>query len=185
MTANVQCSCRSRLVNRGGFAGQGADRKTEMDSFVLARTLHVLALIHWIGGVWLLALVILPGLQAKVPRAQRLPVFEMIEGGFGRQARISTIVTGLTGLWMTYKLDAWHRFVDASYWWMHLMVVVWVLFTFVLYIAEPLVLHRWFHARAIADPETAFRLLQRVHYVLLVLSTIAAAGALIGIHGGL
>lgn len=155
-----------------------------MDGFVIARTLHVLALMHWLGGVWLMALVIVPGLQSKVPSAQRLPIFEMIEGRFGKQARVSVVVSGVTGLWMTYELDAWSRFADLSYWWMHLMVVVWVLFTAMLYVAEPVVLHRWFHARAVADPDTAFRLLQRAHYVLLVLSTIAAAGALIGVHGG-
>jgi uncharacterized membrane protein len=74
-----------------------------MDGFVIARTLHVLALMHWLGGVWLMALVIVPGLQSKVPSAQRLPIFEMIEGRFGRQARVSVVVSGVTGLWMTYE----------------------------------------------------------------------------------
>lgn len=154
-----------------------------MDSFVIARALHVLALVHWIGGVWLVTWVILPGLRRKVPAVQRLAMFEMIEGRFGKQARVSTVVAGASGLWMTYVLDGWDRFADPAYWWMHLMVLVWAIFTIVLYVAEPLVLHRWFHARAIADPEAAFLLVERAHQLLFALSAIAVAGAVLGSHG--
>jgi hypothetical protein len=33
-------------------------------------------------------------------------------------------------------------------WWMHAMIAVWLLFTVVLFVAEPLILHRWLLARA-------------------------------------
>ncbi|MEQ1669835.1 MAG: hypothetical protein ABL893_03160 [Hyphomicrobium sp.] len=156
-----------------------------MDDVTLARALHVLAILHWIGGVSLVTLVLLPGLSKSVPADQRLRLFETIEGHFGRQARVSTLLAGLSGLYMIWKLDAWGRFLLASYWWMHAMVLVWAIFTVVLFIAEPLFLHRWFHARAERDPEGTFRIVHRLHVALLTLSAVTTAAAVLGAHGAL
>lgn len=154
-----------------------------MDLNMLARAVHVLGVVHWIGGVAMVTLVLLPGLMSRIPKEKRLELFEMIEGRFATQARISTVLVGLTGLYMTYVLDAWDRFLDLHFWWMHAMVLVWAIFTFVLFIGEPLFLHEWFHARATRDPEGTFRLVFRLHILLLTLSLIAVAGAVMGAHG--
>jgi hypothetical protein len=119
----------------------------------------------------------------SVPAADRLALFERIEGRFGKQARVGTIIAGVSGFYMTEKLDAWDRFADPSLWWMHAMVVVWVIFTFVLFVAEPLFLHRWFHERASREPEGTFRLVWRMHIILLSISLAAVAGAVLGSHG--
>lgn len=120
-----------------------------MDAITLARALHILGVVHWIGGVAMVTLVLLPGLTRHVAAEARLGLFEMIEGRFAAQARISTQIVGATGFYMTHRLDAWDRFLHpADFWWMHLMVAIWTVFTFVLFVAEPLFLHRWFHARA-------------------------------------
>lgn len=154
-----------------------------MDDIAIARALHVLALVHWIGGVSMVTLVLLPSLMRSVPAADRLALFERIEGRFGKQARVTTIIAGVSGFYMTEKLDAWDRFADPSLWWMHAMVAVWAIFTFVLFVAEPLFLHRWFHERASREPEGTFRLVWRLHIVLLSLSLAAVAGAVLGSHG--
>ncbi len=52
-----------------------------------------------------------------------------------------------------------------------------------LFVLEPLVLHRWFRARAIQEPKKTFRRIQRLHWVLLLLSLITVAGAVAGSHG--
>jgi len=157
-----------------------------MDDLAIARALHVLAIVHWIGGVAMVTLVLLPGLTRAVPGPERLRLFEMIEGRFAFQARLSTVLAGATGFWMTHRLGAWERFLDPrDYWWMHAMVAIWAVFTIVLFVAEPLFLHRWFHARALRDPEEAFRLVLRLHRILLSLSLIAVAGAVLGAHGAL
>lgn len=156
-----------------------------MDTFTLARALHVLAVVHWIGGVSLVTLVLLPGLIRAVPGPERLALFEMIEGRFGAQARISTLLAGASGLWMTWELDAWGRFLDPASWWMAAMLAVWVLFTLVLFVAEPLVLHRWFHARSLRDPEGSFALVLRLHRLLLALSALTVLGAVLGAHGAI
>lgn len=156
-----------------------------MDDLTIARTLHVLAVVHWIGGVSMVTLVLLPGLIRAVPAAKRLPLFELIEGRFAFQARISTLIAGASGFWMIYRLAAWERFTELRFWWIHAMVAVWAIFTFVLFVAEPLFLHRWFHDRAIRDPDGTFRLALLLHVVLLTLSLITVAAAVLGAHGAL
>lgn len=154
-----------------------------MDDLTIARALHVLSIVHWIGGVALVTLVILPGLTRSVEASQRLSLFETMERRFGGQARLSTLVAGASGFYMTHRLDGWDRFADPAFWWMHAMVLIWAVFTFVLFVAEPLFLHRWFQARAARDPEGTFRLVQRMHTVLLTASAITIAGAVLGAHG--
>ena len=157
-----------------------------MDGVAVARALHILGVVHWIGGVAMVTLVLLPGLTRHVAAETRLGLFEMIEGRFAAQARVSTQIVGATGFYMTYRLDVWDRFLHpADFWWMHLMVAIWAAFTFVLFVAEPLFLHRWFHARALRDASGTFRIVQRMHIFLLSLSLIAVAGAALGAHGGL
>ena len=77
----------------------------------------------------------------------RARLFKQVEGAFSRQAKISVTLAGLTGFYMTHRLSAWGRFLDSGFWWMHSMVTVWLIFTLVLFVFEPLVLHRWFVER--------------------------------------
>ena len=79
---------------------------------------------------------------------------------------------------MTYRLEAWNRFLDPAFWWMHAMVLVWAIFTVVLFA-------RWFRERAARDPDGTFRLVRRQHVILLTLSLLTVAAAVIGAHGGL
>jgi len=66
---------------------------------------------------------------------------------------------------------------------MHAMVIVWILFTVVLFVAEPLFLHRWFITKATQKPESTFRLVERLHRVLLTASVLTLLGAVAGSHG--
>lgn len=156
-----------------------------MDAYTLARAAHVLAVVHWIGGVAMVTLVILPAVARMARPADRIATFEAVEGRFGAQAKVSTQVAGLSGLWMLWETDGWALFLDPGQWWLHLMLAVWAVFTLVLFVAEPLWLHRWFHARAARDPEGTFALVLRLHRVLLTVSALAVGAAVMGAHGGL
>jgi hypothetical protein len=94
-----------------------------------------------------------------------------------------TALAGLTGFYMLVRLDLWDRFQSISYWWMHAMLGVWLLFTLMLFVAEPLFLHRWLLARAKTRPESTFELVERLHQILLALSLITLIGAVLGSHG--
>lgn len=154
-----------------------------MDDIAIARALHVLSIVLWIGGVGFVTTVVLPAVRRfKVPE-ERLSFFDAVERRFAWQARLTTLIAGASGLYMVVRLDLWSRFLSASYWWMHGMVLVWLLFTVMLFIAEPLVLHRWLQSRAKSDPEAIFTLVWRGHWFLLALSSLVVLGAVAGSHG--
>ena len=109
--------------------------------------------------------------------------FEQIEGRFAWQARATTLLVGVSGFYITAVWDLWDRFQSVVYWWMHAMVLVWIVFTVMLFVAEPLFLHRWFLRNAKAEPERTFRLIERLHWLLLAISLITVLGAVAGSHG--
>ena len=154
-----------------------------MEGLIVARVVHVLGVVLWIGGVALVTTVLLPATRRTKAPEERVAFFESIEGGFARQARYTTLVTGASGLYLVHALGLWPRFAHPAYWWMHAMVAVWALFTLMLFVLEPLVLHRWFAARAARDPDRAFALIVRLHWILLCMSLFTVAGAVAGSHG--
>ena len=150
----------------------------------IARIVHVLAIVLWIGGVGFVTTVLIPAVRRSEPPEGRLAAFARFEGLFSWQARISVALAGLSGLYMTWRLGAWSRFADPAFWWMDLMVLVWAAFAAMLYVAEPLVLHRKLE-REIAEGRSAaaFDKMERFHRVMLALSLLAVLGAVGGAHG--
>ena len=153
------------------------------DSAILARALHVFGVVLWIGGVAFVTTVLLPSVRRMKSDAERLQFFEAIEGRFAWQARATTLLVGLSGFYLVERWDLWWRFADHGYWWMHAMVCVWAIFTLMLFVAEPLFLHRWFRERAAKAPEQTFRRIERMHWLLLTISLITVLGAVAGSHG--
>jgi len=154
-----------------------------LDGLIVARALHVLGVVFWIGGVAMVTTVLLPAVRRMKTAEERVVFFESVESGFARQARVSTLVTGLSGLYIVAELGLWPRFAHAGFWWMHAMVLVWFLFTLVLFVLEPLFLHRWFIERSKRQPESTFALISQLHRGLLAVSLLTAAGAVAGSHG--
>ena len=63
------------------------------------------------------------------------------------------------------------------------MTLVWIIFTLILYVLEPLILYKVFRKFAERNPEKTFTIMHRAHWVLLMLSLITTAGAVAGSHG--
>ena len=96
---------------------------------------------------------------------------------------------------MVGELDLWQRFARVEYWWMHAMVAVWVLFTLMLFVIEPLARRRLstkltiqrgtgaMHSDPGRDAGRAFARIVRLHWVLLGVSLVTIAGAVAGSHG--
>lgn len=154
------------------------------DEIVVARALHLFGVVLWIGGVGFVTTVLLPAIRRMKDANERVAFFEAVEGRFAWQARGTTLLVGVSGLYMTQALDLWQRFAQLEYWWMHAMVFVWAVFSLMLFVLEPLFLHRWFLARAQRQPAETFRLIERLHWVLLTISLVTVLGAAIGSHGG-
>jgi len=155
----------------------------DFDYFVFARALHVLGVVLWIGGVAFVTTVLIPSLKRIADLDNRLELFEKLENRFAFQAKVVTLITGLSGLYMLIFMNAWDRYLHLQFWWIHLMTLIWFIFTAVLFVLEPLFLHRWFHEKATKNSETAFNLLHIMHMVMLMLSLIAVFAAVAGSHG--
>lgn len=154
-----------------------------MEYYTIARVIHVIAVVLWIGGVSMVTTVIFPAIKKIKSKEDRITTFEMIEGKFAKQAKITTLLTGLSGFYMLSVLDGWHRYFDLRYWWIHAMTLVWILFTLILYVVEPLILHRLFKEYSKKNPEKTFRIMHRLHWVLVAISLITIIGAVAGSHG--
>lgn len=150
--------------------------------FALARVVHVLAIVLWIGGVAMVTLVLLPAVQRFKAPAERVAFFERVESRFAAQSRITTLLAALSGFYMLH-VTGWQRLAVPQFWWIHAMILVWLIFTLMLFVLEPLFLHRWFLRRAERAPESTFRLVQWLHWFLLGISLLTVAAAVAGSHG--
>lgn len=151
-----------------------------MDDLFLARVLHVVSVFAWMGGVWFVTLVVLPAIAATTPPDRQIAEFHRIEGRFAPQAMAWVLLAGASGFWMTWRMDLWWRFADPDYWWMWAMLLVWLVFMIILFVAEPLVIH------PALKRGTSFITLRRMHILHVLLSLgglIATAGAVAGAHG--
>jgi uncharacterized membrane protein len=154
-----------------------------MNDVIAARAIHVLSIVIWIGGVAMITLSVLPAIRRGDLGPNGIAAFEAIERRFAGHARIAIILAGLSGLYMIHRLDAWARFRLSEFWWMHAMIFVWLIFAALLFVLEPLVLHKRIHKWGMRDPNAALSALQRGHWVLLALSLITIFGAVAGSQG--
>jgi uncharacterized membrane protein len=155
-----------------------------MMALTIARVIHVVAVVAWIGGVGFVTTVLFPAIRRSETPEERLAAFIRFETPFAWQACLSVAVAGLSGLYMTWRLHAWDGFASPAYWWMDAMVGLWLIFAVMLFVLEPLVVHRRI-ARALASGSSSrlFDAMQRFHRVMLALSVITVVGAVGGSHG--
>jgi uncharacterized membrane protein YhaH (DUF805 family) len=82
---------------------------------------------------------------------------------------------------MTWRADLWSRFADLHFWWMWAMLLVWLIFAAMLFVLEPLFLHK--RMAASPQPQKDFQRMERMHRILLLASILATIGAVGGSHG--
>lgn len=155
-----------------------------MNVLILARVLHVVAVVIWIGGVSMVTAVVLPAVRSGALGSDRRRAFRAIERRFVWIARAAVLLAGVTGFYMVARLELWGRFRAAHFWWMHAMVGIWTLFALILFVIEPLGLHFRVLARGTTDPEVLVARLQYLHMALLALALVTIAGAVAGSHSG-
>lgn len=158
---------------------------TGIDDLALARALHVLGAVVWIGGVAMATFVILPAVRQGTLGQDRLAIFSAIEHRFVWIARAMVVLVGVSGFYMTERYDLWWRFSDPGQWWMHAMIGIWGVFVALLFFGEPFVLSRYFPGWAARYPDRAFAVLHWVHVALATLALITVFAATAGVHGPL
>lgn len=153
-----------------------------MSDLSIARAIHVLAVVLWIGGLSMVTTVVLPAARKGALGDSPLRAFLAVERRFSWQARTAVAATGLSGLYMLWRLDLWSRFGRANFWWMHAMVGLWLVFAIILFVGEPMLSPRA-RKRAAQNPSRALIVLQRFHWGLLALSAATVLAAVAGSHG--
>ena len=154
-----------------------------IDDLALARAIHVLAVVHWIGGMAAVTTIVLPHARRLPDANAAIASFETFERPFARQARVSVTLTGLSGFYMLWRLAAWERFQAPAFWWLHLMLALWILFVLMLFVLEPLGIDRLFRSYARREQERAFALAARLHWVALLIATLTIGAGVLGAHG--
>jgi uncharacterized membrane protein len=152
-----------------------------MNDLAIARAIHVLAVVIWIGGVGMVTTVILPMVRRARTPPEGQALLEAVERRFICQARIATLLVAGSGFYMVERLDLWGRFRNIDFWWMHAMVILWLIFTFVLFIGEPLAARRNHSSQLASKGGLSF--MQWLHWVLLLLSAITVVAAVAGSQG--
>ena len=65
------------------------------------------------------------------------------------------------------------------------MVAVWGLFALMIYVFEPIFIHRVFHKFALRQKDRAFALATLLHLIALLVSAVAIGAGVLGSHAGL
>ena len=154
-----------------------------MNDLTIARAVHILSVVIWMGGVSFVTIVLIPMLRRSSFQQDQLTIFNIVENRFASIARIMVLLAGISGFYMTYKLEAWSRFSQLQFFWMHAMVFVWSLFFLALFVIEPFILKN--HGRMVKDGHsiTNLRKTQIIHSVILTLSLITIFVSVLGAHG--
>lgn len=154
-----------------------------MSDLTIARAVHILSVVIWMGGVSFVTIVLIPMLRRSSFQQDQLTIFNIVENRFASIARIMVLLAGISGFYMTYKLEAWSRFSQLQFFWMHAMVFVWSLFFLALFVIEPFILRN--HGRMVKDGHsiTNLRKTQIIHSVILTLSLITIFVSVLGAHG--
>ena len=67
-----------------------------MNELTLARALHVLSIVIWIGGVGFVTTVLLPTLRHSTSGEDKIAIFNEIENRFSLIAKVSVLIAGLS-----------------------------------------------------------------------------------------
>lgn len=87
-----------------------------MEYLTFARVIHVLSVVVWIGGVSMVTTVLIPYISKLKNSEDKLALFEKIENKFSTQARVTTLLTGLSGFYMLQITDGWSKLISFNFW---------------------------------------------------------------------
>jgi uncharacterized membrane protein len=155
-----------------------------MDDAAVARAIHELSVVLWIGGIGFITTVLMPVIRHTRPPQERLATFQPIGNVFAWQARLSVALAGISGFYLTYRLDLWDHFGFGRFWWMDAMLGLWLFFLVKLSNVEILFGYRRSATAALEDHDgRTFAKIQRFHEILFILSLIVVFASAGGAHG--
>jgi uncharacterized membrane protein len=135
------------------------------------------------GGVAFVTMVLIPAIRSSSFRGDECYIFNLIENRFAYVARALVILAGMSGFYMIHLLDAWDRFLQIRYFWMHSMLLIWLMFILALFLIEPFFIKD--HGRIVKDERNFgnLRKTQILHSIILMLSLFTIFISVLGAHG--
>ena len=154
-----------------------------MNDLSIARAVHTLSIVVWIGGVGFVTAVLIPIIRRTSPEKEQLSIFNTIENRFALIARFAVALAGVSGVYMIYILNAWDRFNDIRYFWMRAMLLLWLMFAFALFVIELFFFKN--HGRIIKERHgiTNLRKTEIVHWIIFIMSLTTILFSVLGAHG--
>lgn len=155
--------------------------------FSVMHIIHLLTVIIWIGGLAFITMLVIPLLIRMQDPLQKVLFFQSIEHRFAPRARVYNLIVGLSGIVMIL-LTGWYRLLFIRQGLPLLfMVIVWLLWFVMLFGLEPLVVKKMLDSMAKRgdkmEIETIFGRLNRMHWVLLLISLVASVAGMVFAHG--
>ena len=109
-----------------------------MESLISQGLIHIYGTLLWISTMAVLTV-------------EMLRTFRKEESGKSKNswslkaemmALITTTLAGSTGLFLQYEWDLWKSLAELEFWWVHSMIMVWILFSIVFFLLDPLFLKK-------------------------------------------
>ncbi len=151
--------------------------------------IHLVAVIFWIGGLTFITTMIFPIIIKTEDPIAKVLLFRKIEHRFAKRARIYNLITGASGLIMVFYMGWQDTIFTGHGLSLLLMALIWVLWFVMLFGLEPLVikkmLGRMLDKDSNVDIDAVFRRMNKMHWILLVISIIAVASGACFAHSSL
>ncbi len=151
--------------------------------FSLMHIIHLLTVILWIGGLAFITILILPMVVRMPDALQKVLLFQRIEHRFAPMARYYVAIVGVSGFVMFFIMNLHLTFFTSPSLSLLFMMAVWLFWVIMLFGLEPVIIKKMLDRMAKSgeamEIENVFLRMNRLHWVLLLLSLAAsAAGAM-------
>ncbi|MBI5042897.1 MAG: hypothetical protein HZC10_03525 [Nitrospirae bacterium] len=154
--------------------------------FIGLLIVHVLTVILWFGGLAFVTIIIFPSLYKIEDIIQKSLSFQRVEHRFAKLARYYAATVGISGLAMAY-MTGWHMILFTRQGlFLTIMFMIWVMWVVMLFGLEPFIIKKMLERMIkgeIPDVNLIFKRLNKMHWVLLSVSLIAAASGILFAHG--
>lgn len=154
--------------------------------FSIMHIIHVLTVILWIGGLAFITILILPMVVRMPDALQKVLLFQRIEHRFAPLARVYTAIVGISGFIMFFLMNLHDTIFDRPSIPLLFMMAVWVFWVIMLFGLEPIIIKKMLDNMAKSakamEIETVFLRMNRLHWVLLILSLAASAAGAVFAH---
>ena len=155
--------------------------------FSILHIIHLLTVILWIGGLAFVTTMIFPMLLKTQNALEKVLLFRRIEHRFARVARAYNVIVGVTGFAMLFTMG-WHKtLLTRPGIPLLIMTLIWVFWFVMLFGLEPVLIKKMLDNMAKSgdklEIDTIFAKMNRMHWLMLLISLVAAAAGAVFAHG--